>query len=131
MVRHICLKNTVNISLFYMDTQQTKYNNQKFTNIYISSSVCFFKNNILNNYKNLKYKYIRNEPCIFFGVYSHKDIKIIKQHKSSGMIILAGSDAQNKNISQKIRNAQIENIIGKFDGKCSERAASEILEIIK
>tara|TARA_B110000438_G_scaffold291389_1_gene328278 strand:- start:8875 stop:10167 length:1293 start_codon:yes stop_codon:yes gene_type:complete len=41
------------------------------------------------------------------------------------------NDAQNKNISQKIKNAQIENMIGKFDGKCSERAASEILEIIK
>ena len=41
------------------------------------------------------------------------------------------NDAQNKTINQTIRNEQIENMIGKFDGECSERAVNEILKAIR
>ena len=41
------------------------------------------------------------------------------------------NDAQNKTINQTIRDEQIENMIGKFDGECSERAVNEILKVIR
>ena len=41
------------------------------------------------------------------------------------------NDAQNKTINQTIRDEQIENMIGKFDGDCSERAVNEILKAIR
>ena len=41
------------------------------------------------------------------------------------------NDAQNKTINQTIRDEQIENMIGKFDGECSERAVNEILKAIR
>ena len=41
------------------------------------------------------------------------------------------NDAQNKTINQTIRNESVEKMIGKFDGKCSERAVNEILKVIK
>lgn len=41
------------------------------------------------------------------------------------------NSAQTKKINQKDKDKQIENLIGKFDGKCSDRAANEILAIIK
>jgi UDP-N-acetylglucosamine 2-epimerase len=41
------------------------------------------------------------------------------------------NDAQNKTINQTIMDEQIEKMIGKFDGECSERAVNEILGMIK
>ena len=41
------------------------------------------------------------------------------------------NDAQNKTINQTIRNESVEKMIGKFDGKCSERAVNEILKVIR
>jgi len=40
------------------------------------------------------------------------------------------NNIQNKKIEQQNYDDQIENLIGKFDGKCSERASNEILKIL-
>ena len=41
------------------------------------------------------------------------------------------NNIQNKKSKQHNNDEQIENLIGKFDGKCSERASNEILKILK
>ena len=41
------------------------------------------------------------------------------------------NEAQNKKIDEIVKDELIEKLIGKFDGKCSERAVNEILDIIK
>jgi UDP-N-acetylglucosamine 2-epimerase len=41
------------------------------------------------------------------------------------------NEAQNKKIERDVKDELIEKLIGKFDGKCSERAVNEILDIIK
>jgi len=41
------------------------------------------------------------------------------------------NNALNKKVHQEIRKNNIENLMGKFDGKCSERAVNEILKILK
>ena len=59
------------------------------------------------------------------------DENIINICKNLDNIFSDINNAQNKKINQKLKDQQIESIIGKIDGKCSERAANEILKIIK
>ena len=59
------------------------------------------------------------------------DENIISICKNLDNIFSDINNAQNKKINQKLKDQQIEIVIGKVDGKCSERAANEILAIIK
>jgi len=59
------------------------------------------------------------------------DENVIGVCKNLNDIFKKINELQNKKVDQVIRDEYIENIIGKFDGKCSERAVNEILRIIK
>ncbi len=64
-----------------------------FENIYISKSIIFFKDIILQTYPHLKYEYHKNKPIIFFGMYEKEEFELLKNHKSKCLIIWGGSDA--------------------------------------
>jgi hypothetical protein len=69
--------------------------------IYVSSSIKFFENKIMEKKKNIKKYYNKNKPAIFFGVYNKKDLFKILKHKSYGLIIFAGSDTYTKSEDSK------------------------------
>ena len=65
----------------------------KFENIVLSRSIIGFKDRILTTYPNLNYRYVKNKPMIFFGVYTNEDLELIKNHNSYSLIIWGGSDS--------------------------------------
>jgi len=59
--------------------------------VYISESLKHLKKRFLEKYK-LRSFYSFNKPCLFFGLYSEKDIKILSRMKNKKYVIWGGTD---------------------------------------
>ena len=59
-----------------------------------SDSVKFFEQGFKERWKLEDYTSV-NEPCIFVGVYSQKDIEIIKHNRSKKIVFILGADIPN------------------------------------
>jgi len=76
-------------------------------NLYVSEALNHFKERFQKFY--LKNDY-HDGICIFFGMYSVKDIKILKNHKGYKFLIWGGTDC-NWNYRDRVKNFQIINKI--------------------
>jgi hypothetical protein len=68
--------------------------NHLFTNIkqcHVSSGLQMFKERFMNTFQFTHCK-DNNEPCIFFGLYSDGDLKVLKNHNGLKYIIWGGED---------------------------------------
>ena len=65
--------------------------NRDFNQIYISNSISHFKKNMKKKWGLVDY-HDNKSPAIFWGAYNKKDLKIILNHKSYGIMLFAGND---------------------------------------
>lgn len=82
-----------------------------------SDSVKFFEQGFKERWELEDYTSV-NEPCIFVGVYSQKDIDIIKQNRSKKIVFILGADIPNmlrlKGIENTTFASDKQNIIDLF-----------------
>jgi len=71
----------------------TEVYNKTITQMRVSSSVSFFKDNLLKKYNLIDYN-DENKPCIFNGMYSKEDYSSLINHKSHKTIVWCGTDIQ-------------------------------------
>jgi hypothetical protein len=60
----------------------------------VASEVLFFAKDLMEKW-NLKEYYDKNKPCLFFGVYSEKDVNIIKSHNGLKIVWFTNHDTKN------------------------------------
>jgi len=77
-------------------------------NLYISESLNHFKERFQKFY--LKNDYSCDNVCVFFGMYSNKDINTLKNHKGYKFLIWGGTDC-NWNYRNRVNNFEIINKI--------------------
>jgi hypothetical protein len=99
-------------SPFYIKELKSFFHNRKKINqLYVSNSVTFFENTLLEKYK-LKEYCDRTKPAFFFGVYDKKDIDMITKHKSTRIVIFTGGDIllTKENINKINKLVKLDNI---------------------
>jgi hypothetical protein len=77
-------------------------------NLYVSDGLKHFKKRFQKFY--LKNGYHDSDICIFFGMYSWKDIQILRKHRGYKFLIWGGTDC-NWNYKERVRNFEIINRI--------------------
>lgn len=63
----------------------------KIKQAYISSSLSYFKNGLLKKWGLVEYNN-SNEPAFFLGLYNHKDMDVLRKHKTYKLLYFGGSD---------------------------------------
>lgn len=79
------------------------------TNLYVSEALNHFKKRFQTFYNKQEYSAIGN--CIFFGMYSNKDIDILKKHQGYKFLIWGGTDCNWDDYKEKLKNLEIINKI--------------------
>ena len=77
-------------------------------NLYVSNALKHFKKRFQKYY--CKNFYYNTETCVFFGMYSMKDIKILKNHNGYKFLIWGGTDC-NWNYIDRVKKFEIINQI--------------------
>ena len=97
------IKDKVNINNPIIIENQTNENEYFFDNsidqVYISESLLHLKKRFFDKYQ-LKHLTSFYKPCLFFGLYTEKDIKIFSRMRSKKYVIWGGTDLD---LSHKIR----------------------------
>jgi len=73
-------------------------------NLYVSNGLIHLKERLQRFY--CKNDYCDNDICVFFGMYSRKDINVLKNHKGYKFLIWGGTDC-NCNYSIRVKNLEI------------------------
>jgi len=73
-------------------------------NLYVSDALEHFKQRFQKFY--LKKEYCNNDICLFFGMYSVKDIEILRRHRGYKFLIWGGTDC-NWNYLDRVKNLEI------------------------
>ncbi len=73
-------------------------------NLYVSDALEHFKQRFQKFY--LKKEYCNNDICLFFGMYSVKDIEILRRHRGYKFLIWGGTDC-NWNYREQVNRLEI------------------------
>lgn len=91
--RRICKIITKDQSLIKIPIEQLIYNIKQ---CYVSSGLHSFQTRFMKRFHLTNYEN-ENQPCIFFGIYTDDDLRIINNHKHLKYIIWGGEDANPNN----------------------------------
>lgn len=72
-------------------------------NLYVSDALEHFSKRLREKYCKKKYQ---NGVCVFFGMYSGKDIKVLRKHQGYKLLIWGGTDC-NWNYRERIINLEV------------------------
>lgn len=79
------------------------------TNLYVSEALKHFKKRFQKFYNKKDYSDVGT--CIFFGMYSNKDIDILRKHQGYKFLMWGGTDCNWEDYKEKLKNLEIINKI--------------------
>lgn len=86
----------------------------------VSEGLCMFESRFKLHFNLTSYKN-QDEPCIFFGIYTNDDLKLLSDHKGLKIIVYGGSDVnfENKHMIDNIDFVKnLDNVISISISKC-------------
>jgi hypothetical protein len=110
-----------------MDTNKMNINNIDINKIFslsvqcnVSEGLYMFESRFKSHFNLTSYKNV-DEPCIFFGIYTNDDLKLLSDHKGLKIIVYGGSDVnfENKHMIDNIDFVKnLDNVISISISKC-------------